>query len=131
MFEHMHALPRLLPARILRWQGAATVAAALLASPLAADQGKAASTSPPMFERIAPLRSPTAEIPLYATPLPRDAMAALPEVWDRMEGTQAVVRNVTIPTLTPFLPATDQATGAAVVVLPGGGFTLLAMDTEG
>jgi acetyl esterase/lipase len=48
-----------------------------------------------------------------------------------MQGTGLVLRNVTRPTLTPFLPAPGTATGAAVIVLPGGGFTLLAMDAEG
>ncbi len=42
-----------------------------------------------------------------------------------------VVQNVTVPTLTPFLPARGKATGAAVVIAPGGGFVLLAMDHEG
>jgi len=31
-----------------------------------------------------------------------------------------------IPTLTPFYPPADQATGAAIVVLPGGGYAMLA-----
>ena len=31
-----------------------------------------------------------------------------------------------IPTLTPFLPAREKATGAAVIVFPGGGYTHLA-----
>jgi acetyl esterase/lipase len=36
-----------------------------------------------------------------------------------------------VPTLTRFLPAPERATGAAVVVAPGGGYTHLAMDHEG
>lgn len=40
------------------------------------------------------------------------------------------VRNVSHPTLTPLLPA-GPATGAAVIVAPGGGFLGLAIDTEG
>lgn len=35
------------------------------------------------------------------------------------------------PTLTPYLPAKDKSTGAAVVVCPGGGYGALAMDHEG
>ena len=35
-----------------------------------------------------------------------------------------------IPTLTPFLPATDKASGAAIVICPGGGYGGLA-DHEG
>lgn len=42
-----------------------------------------------------------------------------------------VVRNVTVPTITPFLPDPEKATGAAVLVAPGGAFMQLAMDHEG
>lgn len=35
------------------------------------------------------------------------------------------------PTLTVYLPAKDKATGAAVVICPGGGYGHLAMDHEG
>ena len=42
-----------------------------------------------------------------------------------------VVQNVTTPTLTPFLPAKGKATGAAVIIAPGGAFVMLAMDHEG
>lgn len=41
------------------------------------------------------------------------------------------VRNVVTPTLEPFLPDPARATGAAVIVAPGGGFTTLEMDNEG
>lgn len=42
-----------------------------------------------------------------------------------------VVRNVSRPTLTPFLPDPERATGAAAVVCPGGAFHILAIDHEG
>ena len=45
--------------------------------------------------------------------------------------TAAASRNVTVATLTPFLPDPAKATGAAVVVAPGGGFMSLSMDNEG
>jgi len=35
------------------------------------------------------------------------------------------------PDITPYFPAKDQATGAAVVVCPGGGYGHLALDHEG
>lgn len=41
------------------------------------------------------------------------------------------VRMVSVPTLTVYLPDEEQATGAAIVVCPGGGYWLLAMDHEG
>ena len=40
------------------------------------------------------------------------------------------VENVTRPTLTVYAPR-GRSTGAAVVVFPGGGYTILAMDLEG
>ncbi len=39
--------------------------------------------------------------------------------------------NVTRPTITISKPAPDKDTGAAVLVCPGGGYTILAMDLEG
>src|SRR5262249_52949308 len=36
-----------------------------------------------------------------------------------------------VPTLTVYLPAPDKATGAGVVICPGGGYGGLAMDHEG
>lgn len=41
------------------------------------------------------------------------------------------VSNVTRPTLTPFLPEASKANGTAIVVCPGGGFRILAIDHEG
>lgn len=35
------------------------------------------------------------------------------------------------PTITPFLPPADKATGAAVVIFPGGGYQHLATEKEG
>jgi acetyl esterase/lipase len=41
------------------------------------------------------------------------------------------VRNVTVPTLTPFLPDPAVANGTGVIVCPGGGFQFLVIDKEG
>jgi endo-1,4-beta-xylanase len=41
------------------------------------------------------------------------------------------VANVHNPTITPYLPAEGKATGAAVVIAPGGGHTNLAITHEG
>ena len=40
-------------------------------------------------------------------------------------------KDADIPTLTPFLPPADKATGAAVVICPGGGYGGLAISYEG
>lgn len=42
-----------------------------------------------------------------------------------------VVRNVSRPTLEVYAPRTRRNSGAAVVVFPGGGYRLLAIDLEG
>jgi acetyl esterase/lipase len=42
-----------------------------------------------------------------------------------------VVSNVHRPSITPYLPASGDATGAAVIVIPGGGHRELWMDHEG
>ncbi len=43
----------------------------------------------------------------------------------------AVVTNINNPSIIPFLPAPQKATGAAVIVCPGGGHRFLAMEHEG
>lgn len=53
-----------------------------------------------------------------------------PESWFRQYGV-AMTRNVSAATLTPFLPDPAKATGAAVIVAPGGGFLMLSMENEG
>lgn len=51
---------------------------------------------------------------------------------DRLVAGRAVIRigNVSAPTLTLYAP-TGKSTGAAVVVFPGGGYRILAIDLEG
>lgn len=52
------------------------------------------------------------------------------ESWHSQYGS-VFARNVSIATLTPFLPDKSIATGAAVIVAPGGGFRTLSMQNEG
>ena len=66
-------------------------------------------------------------IVLDTGPLPG---ATSPESWHRQYNS-VFARNVTVATLTPFLPDPAKATGAAVIVAPGGGFRTLSMDNEG
>src|SRR5512140_2402011 len=56
--------------------------------------------------------------------------AAAQESWHSQYGSQ-FARNVTVATITPFLPDPAKASGAAVVVAPGGGFRTLSMENEG
>lgn len=96
---------------------------AMLAAPI--------SAAPPMFGRIAAPPQPPGAIPLYDGPAPGVAADAGSEVWDRMPDGLTVVRNVTRPTVTPILPPPGKATGAGILILPGGAFHLLAMESEG
>jgi acetyl esterase/lipase len=66
-------------------------------------------------------------ITLDTGPLP-DAKAR--ESWHSQYGS-VFARNVTVATLTPFLPDPAKASGAAVIVAPGGGFRTLSMENEG
>jgi acetyl esterase/lipase len=52
---------------------------------------------------------------------------------DGLVGGKPVIRlgNVSTPTLLVYKPAPAKDTGAAVVVFPGGGYNILAMDLEG
>jgi acetyl esterase/lipase len=80
-------------------------------------------------DRMTPITVPAqpGAIELGTGPLPG---ATAPEAWHRQYGS-VFARNVTVATLTPFLPDPAKATGAAVVVAPGGGFRTLSMQNEG
>jgi acetyl esterase/lipase len=66
-------------------------------------------------------------IELGTGPLPN---ATVPESW-HSQYDRVFARNVTVATLTPFLPEPAKASGAAVIVAPGGGFMTLSMENEG
>lgn len=78
------------------------------------------------------------EIPIWPGIAPGSAGSTLKEGYrDRpiTDGTgvsrDRSVSGVTRPTLTVYLPTLRNATGAAVVICPGGGFGHLAIDKEG
>lgn len=83
-----------------------------------------------VMERIARPAEPLA-IPLYQGAAPGSEKASYPEVWTLAFGKEQWVRNVTHPTLTPFLPAKGKETGTAVLVIPGGGFQFVSISNEG
>jgi acetyl esterase/lipase len=55
--------------------------------------------------------------------------------WNEITGTglagDPLVRNVVVPTLTPYLPDPANANGTGVIVAPGGGFLYLSWEHEG
>jgi acetyl esterase/lipase len=81
---------------------------------------------------------PSEPLPLWPAGAP-DETAPVGEEKDvtkPAEGTIAGKRvarltNVSVPTLTVTRPPADRDTGAAVLVCPGGGYHILAMDLEG
>ncbi|MFM5906954.1 MAG: alpha/beta hydrolase [Novosphingobium sp.] len=101
---------------------AAIAASAIIAQPLAAQ-----NSGPPVSVPIKAPAEPGA-LPLYGSQTPGSADT---EDWGTMGPNSIGVRNVTRPTLTPFLPDPKKATGAAVIVAPGGAFMGLAIEHEG
>jgi acetyl esterase/lipase len=69
------------------------------------------------------------QIRLWPGPAPDAPPRPAPEETSGKPG-DSVVRDVSDPTLTVYAPR-GRNTGAAVVVFPGGGFQVLAMDIEG
>ncbi len=76
------------------------------------------------------------QVPIWPGPAPDAQPVAGPEtVWSdpkELIGGKPVVavKNVTWPTMTVYSPS-GKITGAAVVVFPGGGYQILAIDLEG
>jgi acetyl esterase/lipase len=71
-------------------------------------------------------------IPLYQGTPPGSVPENYPEkeYFSKIWNTE-VVSNVTKPTLTVFKPVPEQKNGTAVVVVPGGGFMALSINSEG
>ncbi|WP_137898814.1 dienelactone hydrolase family protein [Sphingomonas sp. 2SG] len=76
---------------------------------------------------VAPMATPAQS---GAIPLGTGGVPGMPaESWFTLAG-RPTVRNVSTATLLPVLPAKDKATGAAVVIAPGGGFVMESMEAE-
>lgn len=67
------------------------------------------------------------EIPLYTGVVPNAKNTPNEEI----KTASNVVSKVSQPTLTVFLPPKEKATGAAVIVCPGGGYGVLVIKREG
>ena len=104
--------------RLGRRTAMATAATWVLAVPALAQNDKMTPVPTPPQPNAIELGTP---------PLPG---ATAKESWHRQYGS-LFARNVTVATLTPYLPDPSNASGAAVVVAPGGGFRTLSMENEG
>ena len=76
------------------------------------------------------LNAAETELPIYDGAAPGSENWTQKEVRSTGPG-ESNIRNVTQPTLTAFLPEAATATGAAVIVCPGGGFRFLSWGNEG
>src|SRR5690348_2211535 len=77
------------------------------------------------------------QVPLWPGKVPDAQALPGPESANTTEGEKLIagrhylyLRNISQPTLTVYAPQ-GKNTGAAVLVIPGGGFEILAMDLEG
>ena len=116
MLRSMRRAPKL---SVCTWALAATALSCAVAGPVSAQDE----------DRMTPIAAPAQPnaITLNTGPLPG---AKNKESWHRQYNS-TFTRNVTVATLTPFLPDRAKATGAAVIVAPGGGFRTLSMENEG
>src|SRR6478735_2487617 len=97
---------------------AIAIAISALASPALAQNDKMTPVPTPPQPNAIEIGTP---------PLPG---ATAQESWHSQYGS-LFARNVTVATLTPYLPDPSIASGTAVVVAPGGGFRTLSMENEG
>jgi len=71
------------------------------------------------------------EIPLWPNGAPGSEGKTDKEVVRQGANGERSVFGIHKPSLTPYLPPRDKATGTAVIVIPGGGHRVLAIDHEG
>jgi acetyl esterase/lipase len=71
------------------------------------------------------------EIPLWPGGAPGSEGKTAPEVVTKSGSGDISVRSIHNPSLTPYLPPREKATGAALLVIPGGGHRNLAITHEG
>lgn len=91
-----------------------------------------------LLNGVASAREPDARLPLWPGKPPGETAELPPEADQSKPGTGAVagrpiirLGNVSVPTLSVFLPAKEKQTGAAMIICPGGGYSILALDLEG
>ena len=78
-----------------------------------------------------PLADPPASIPLWPGGAPGSEGRTEKELVAVSESGEIRVSGIHHPSITPYLPAKDRATGTAILVIPGGGHRMLAITHEG
>jgi len=69
------------------------------------------------------------EMPLYDGAIPNAKPCSVKET-SKKEGI-LIISDVTVPTLTAYIPPKEKQNGAAVLVIPGGGYGIVAAGHEG
>src|SRR6187401_1202912 len=69
-------------------------------------------------------------LPLYPDEIPNSKNSSNQEKKDTVHGT-VLVRKISIPTLTIYLPKGKRTATAAVIICPGGGYWVNAIKHEG
>lgn len=72
-----------------------------------------------------------AEVPLWPNGAPGSEGKAKTEVVTTSASGELSVAGIHNPSITPYVPERDKATGAAILVIPGGGHRVLAITHEG
>lgn len=70
-------------------------------------------------------------IPLYPDSIPNSKPSPDEEKTETSAKGVPMISKISHPTLTIFLPPKEKATGAAVIVIPGGGYHMVAIGHEG
>ena len=71
------------------------------------------------------------EIPLWPNGAPGSEGKTEKEIVTTSAGGDQSVRSIHNPSITPYLPVKEKATGTAMLVIPGGGHRVLAITHEG
>jgi acetyl esterase/lipase len=71
------------------------------------------------------------EISLWPNGAPGSEGKTAPETVTKSDSGELRVSSIHNPTITPYLPAKEKATGVGVLVIPGGGHRMLAITHEG
>jgi acetyl esterase/lipase len=104
------------------------LALALLAVASPANAQAAAPPAGPVLQIIPEIERP--QVAVSVADSKTADPAAADEQWLRAFG-QTWVRNVKQPSLYPYLPPKGKAKGKAVIIVPGGGYSFVSIESEG
>jgi endo-1,4-beta-xylanase len=84
-----------------------------------------------LLTSLAAAQDRPAEIPLWPGGAPGSEGKPTKEVVTTSASGELSVSGIHNPSITPYIPAKDKATGLAILVIPGGGHRVLAITHEG